>query len=69
MKVRDTRHHSETREQDEASSLIKELADRAYMPSCKFDCKDTAHYHAKPGAFIERLPEISRKILRKLESK
>ena len=60
MKTRDKRHHSETSDEVEAEMLLEELAEAAkmqqtYMPSCRRDCRNTEHYHGKPGAFIGRL--------------
>jgi hypothetical protein len=72
MKVKDKRHHAEDPESAEATMLLEELANRAeayatYRP-CRPGCRNTEHYHAKPGAFIEGLPEQLREIIRKLKS-
>lgn len=72
MKIRDTRHHAPSLEADTAKRLLDDLADKAYLcsayhpSSCRFDCRDTSHFHAKPGAFIERLPQEQRDLLKKL---
>jgi hypothetical protein len=72
MKIRDIRHHAEDRDTAMAEILLDKLADTAYLssaytPSCRFDCRDTTHFHAKPGAFVERLSQAQRDLLKKLK--
>lgn len=74
MKIKDTRHHSATCIEDQADMLLDELAKKAFMQAtfnpgcCRLRCNNTEHYHAKPGALIEKLPEEDRDSLKNLKS-
>ncbi len=72
MSTRDKRHHSDTAEEAEAKILLEELAESAEMQQgmwpCRRGCQDPEHFHSQPGAFIERLPQEKRDILKRLKS-
>ena len=57
----------------QASWLLQDLAWHAWMMptmrSCRTGCRNTDHFHARPGAYIESLPPAKRALLKNLKSK